>query len=331
MHNKNQSPLVSVVTPVHNGEKYLEDCIWSVRKQTYVNWEYIVVNNCSSDRTLDIVLRHTEDDPRIRLVNTSQLLPIIENHNFALRQISPESRYCKIVHADDMLLPACIEEMVETAEMHPAVGIVGSYCLRGTKVVSDGIPLEIEVMPGEALCRETLLNKLYCFWSPSALLIRSDIVRERGDFYPGGQLHADVAACYEILQGWSFGFVHQVLTYIRKHRDSTTSIQASPYNKKMVSNLALYLKYGPIFLSAQQYSDYLKVKSEEYYGFLAGSLLDLREREFWRFHIKACREMGFELSWLAVARLIFAKPFKGPASYLGRASRAIRRSIHRKF
>ena len=330
MHNKSQTPLVSVVTPVYNGEKYLEDCICSVRKQTYVNWEYILVNNCSNDRTLDIVLRHADEEPRIRLVNTSQLLPIIDNHNFALRHIAPESKYCKIVHADDMLLPTCIEKMVETAELHPEVGIVGSYCLWGAKVVSDGIPLEVEVMPGEALCRETLLNKLYCFWSPSALLIRSDIVRKRGEYYPGGYLHADVAACYEVLQECSFGFVHQVLTYIRTHMESTTSTEASPYNKIMVSNLALYLKYGPIFLSAEQYSDHLKAKSEKYYGFLAGSLLDFREREFWRFHIRACREMGFDFSWLGVARTILAKPFKGPAVYLSRMSRGIRRSIYRR-
>ncbi len=327
---KSQSPLVSVVTPVHNGEKYLEDCIRSIREQTYENWEYIIVNNCSGDGTLDIGLRHIAEDPRIRLVSTNELLPLIENHNFALRQISLESKYCKIVHADDMLLPTCIEAMVETAEKHPAAGIVGSYCLWDKKVVSDGIPLAIEVMPGEALCRETLLNRIYCFWSPSALLIRSDIVRGRGEFYRGGHLHADVEACYEILQQWSFGFVHQVLTFIRTHEESATSTQASSYNKIMVSNLALFLKYGPIFLSAEEYSDHLKRKSKKYYSFLATSLLDLREREFWRFHTRACREMGFDFSWLAVAQIILAKPVKGPVSYVTRVSRAIRRSIQPK-
>jgi glycosyltransferase involved in cell wall biosynthesis len=327
---KSESPLVSVVTPVHNGEKYLDDCIRSVRKQTYENWEYIIVNNCSSDGTFDIASRHSAEDCRIRLVSTSELLPLIKNHNFALRQIAPESKYCKIVHADDMLLPICIEAMVEAAEKNPSAGIVGSYCLRDKKVVSDGIPLATELMAGEALCRETLLNKLYCFWSPSALLIRSEIVRERREFYGGGYLHADVEACYEILQESNFGFVHQVLTFIRKHEESATSTQASPFNTILVSNLALFLKYGPIFLSAEEYSDHLKRKSKKYYSFLAASLLDLREREFWRFHISACREMGFNFSWLAVVQVIVAKPLKGPVVFLSRLSRAIGRLILRK-
>ena len=48
------SPLVSVVTPVYNGETYLAACIESVLSQSYSNWEYVIVNNCSTDRTLDI-------------------------------------------------------------------------------------------------------------------------------------------------------------------------------------------------------------------------------------------------------------------------------------
>jgi glycosyltransferase involved in cell wall biosynthesis len=47
-------PLVSILTPVYNGEKYLAECIRSVLAQTYQNWEYTIVNNCSTDKTLEI-------------------------------------------------------------------------------------------------------------------------------------------------------------------------------------------------------------------------------------------------------------------------------------
>jgi glycosyltransferase involved in cell wall biosynthesis len=47
-------PFVSIITPVYNGEAYLRECIESVLAQTYSNWEYIVVNNCSTDGTLRI-------------------------------------------------------------------------------------------------------------------------------------------------------------------------------------------------------------------------------------------------------------------------------------
>src|SRR5438093_8149037 len=52
-------PLVSVVTPIYNGEKYLAECIESVLAQTYQNWEYVIVNDCSTDRSLDIAQYYT--------------------------------------------------------------------------------------------------------------------------------------------------------------------------------------------------------------------------------------------------------------------------------
>src|SRR5215470_7570143 len=111
-------PLVSVVTPVYNGEKYLAECIESVLAQTYVNWEYIIINNCSKDRTLEIAQYYARIDRRIRVHNNETFIGMIENHNIAFQQISPTSSYCKMVHADDWLFPECIMQMVKVAEAH---------------------------------------------------------------------------------------------------------------------------------------------------------------------------------------------------------------------
>ena len=53
MQTENE-PLVSVITPVYNGETFLPECLDSVRSQTYSNFEHIIVNTCSTDRTLEI-------------------------------------------------------------------------------------------------------------------------------------------------------------------------------------------------------------------------------------------------------------------------------------
>ena len=60
-----QEPLVSVVTPVYNGEAFLAKCIDSVLAQTYRNFEYLIVNNCSTDRSLEIALLMAS--PRLQL------------------------------------------------------------------------------------------------------------------------------------------------------------------------------------------------------------------------------------------------------------------------
>ena len=89
------APLVSVLTPVHNGEHYLAACIESVRAQTYTNWEYVIVDNASTDRTRETAERYAARDPRIRVVSNPRLVGVIENHNIAFRQPSAASAYCK--------------------------------------------------------------------------------------------------------------------------------------------------------------------------------------------------------------------------------------------
>jgi glycosyltransferase involved in cell wall biosynthesis len=314
--NTPDQPLVSIVTPVYNGEKYIDECIRSVRRQTYSNWEYVILNNCSTDRTLEIAQKHQEEDRRVRIVCTRELLPLIQNHNHALRQISPASKYCKMLHADDTLFPACLEQMVQVAEAFPTVGMVGSYGLWGTKVVSDGLPLETIFVPGKELGRLNLLNQIYCFWSPSALLIRSDIIRRRGDFYAGSHLHADVAACYETLKESDFGFVHQVLTFIRRHEDSMTSVAASPLNRTILSNLDLLHNYGPVFLTDAEFNTHWALKTRQYYHFLASSLFQLKGMDFWRYHREFLKQIGYKLHYASVFYAAFTQLIARPKKTL---------------
>src|SRR4030067_1311700 len=116
--NNTHDPLVSVVTPVYNGEKYLAECIESVSAQTYKNWEYARVNNCSTDRTREIAERYASMDNRINVYTYEEFVDVIQSHNRALRLISPHSKYCKVVEADDWLFPECVERMVELAELN---------------------------------------------------------------------------------------------------------------------------------------------------------------------------------------------------------------------
>src|SRR4029077_8305728 len=114
-----KQPLVSVVTPFYNTEAYLAECIESVLAQTYANWEYVLVNNLSTDASRSICERYARKDSRIRLLDNAQHLGQVDNFEGGLKQISPRSKYCKMVLADDWIFPECLERMVEVAESHP--------------------------------------------------------------------------------------------------------------------------------------------------------------------------------------------------------------------
>ena len=288
-------PLVSVVTPVYNGEAYLSECIESVLCQTYQNWEYSIVNNCSKDLTLKIANCYAKKDSRIHVYDNEEFLSVTQNCNRAFCQISPESKYCKVVHADDWLFPECIQKMVKVAESNTSVGLVGSYALQGERVICHGLPYQSKFVPGRELARLALLRRVYPFY-PSSLLIRSDLIRKRKCFYNEPHLYADVEACYEVLRDYDFAFVHQVLAFIRKHDQSQTLSTAAPLNKIILNNLILLTKYGPLYLDSEEYEALLEERIYEYYQFLAHSLFQLRGKEFWKYHKNGIQQIGYQFS-----------------------------------
>ncbi len=293
--NVDAEPLVSVVTPVYNCEEYLAECIESVLDQEYHKWEYIIVNNCSRDRSLEIAQTYALKDRRIRIHNNSQFLGMIQNHNHALRQISADSKYCKVVHADDWLFPECIEKMVQLAEGHPKVGLVGAYGLEETWVAWDGLPYPSTVVPGREICRRTLLDGLYIFGTPSSLLIRSDLIRSRKYFYNEANFHADSEMCFEVLQNADFGFVHEVLTFTRVHNEAASSF-ARRFNTYILGDLTWLMKYGPAYLTSEEYEKCLKRSLNGYYRFLAESLWSRREKEFWDYHRTELKKLNCSFS-----------------------------------
>src|SRR5579862_6431992 len=215
-------PLVSIVTPVYNNAEYLAQCIESVLAQTYANWDYTIVNNCSTDGTGEVARRYAAKDRRIRVHENKQFLRAVPNHNQALRQISPESKYCKIVFGDDWIFPRCLEEMVNVAEEHPSVGIVGAYALEEDRVAWMGLPYPSRLVPGRDICRRLFREGLYVFGTSTSVLYRSDLVRSRDPFYNEGNFHADREACLVLLKNCDFGFVHQILTFKRLQAGSLT-------------------------------------------------------------------------------------------------------------
>jgi glycosyltransferase involved in cell wall biosynthesis len=308
MTTASSDPLVSVVTPVYNGEQFLRECIESVRAQSYQNWEFCIVNNCSTDRTLEIAQAYAAKDSRVRVHSNSQFLSIIENHNNALRQISSESKYCKVIFADDWLFPQCIEEMVRVAEAHPSIGIVGAYGLDGTRVLWDGLPYPSTFIPGRELCRKTLLSSLYVFGSPTSLLFRSDFVRIREAFFDEDNLHADHAACFELLQSSDFGFVHQVLTFTRTSQESNNTL-AQRMDSIVLGNLGILLEYGPACLTREEFEECRKQLLKIYYRVLARGFLRFRGKEYWNYHRHRLNTFGCPLSPVRLAKAVVQKIF----------------------
>jgi len=275
---------VSIVTPVYNNGDDIAECIESVLAQTYENWDYTIVDNCSTDRSGEVARSYAAKDSRIKVLSNPEFLRAIRNHNVALRQISPKSKYCKIVFSDDWIFPECLEQMVSLAEGHPSVGIVGAYGLQGEEVMWAGLPYPSRMVSGREVCRRLFLERLYVFGTSTSVLYRSDLVRSRDPFYNESNLHADMEACVAILKTYDFGFVHQILTF-KRWRPESLGTFTEDVNTLIAGHLHCLVTYGKEFLTRREYEACLHQRVSEYYNFLGVSLMrGRRDEKFWNYH-----------------------------------------------
>lgn len=208
-----EDPFISVVTPVYNGEKFLEKCIKGVLNQTYKNFEYVIVDNASTDRTPQIIEKFRAKDPKIKVLRNPETLKIIDNFNECARRASPEAKWIKYALADDYLFPNCLEEMVRVGEMDPEIGFVSAYHLDGRVVKNVGLPIEQNVAAGNEMLKMHLLRKMHvCLDSPDTVLYKRSVFDELGGF-DNTFLHADSDLALRILDRYKLGFAHQVLSW----------------------------------------------------------------------------------------------------------------------
>ena len=290
------APLVSVVTPFYNTADYLQECIESVLAQTHRDFEYVLVNNKSTDRSREIAAEYARRDDRIRFYDTDSFLTQVQNYNGAVARMHPGSKYLKIVQADDALMPECLARMVEVAEREPGIGLVGSYWLNGTEIAGSGIPHQKSRVSGRDACRMMLLNEAFLVGTPTTVLYPAEVVRERTPFYKEGRYHEDTEAAIEILLRRDLGFVHQLLSFNRTDNVSITSRTFS-YHPNALDHLMLVEQYGEACLTPQELRESRSRARAEYLNYLARSLLRGRERAFWDYHRKGLASIGWNLSW----------------------------------
>ncbi len=217
-------PFVSVVTPVYNGGAYLDECVESVLSQTYRNFEYVIADNHSTDETAAIAARYAASDERVRIVRPERHLSQTGNFNFTASCAAETAAYLKTVHADDALLPDCLERMVAIGERHPNVGVIGSRRYIGEdRIDLAGIPPNVEFVPGRWLIRAQMLGAPYTTGAPTSTMIRSSVIRDRVPLYDPSYEHNDDALMYSLLRDVDFGYDPGPLTRTRLHADSRTS------------------------------------------------------------------------------------------------------------
>ena len=165
-------PKVSIIMPVYNAEKYVSEAIESVRNQSYENWELIIVDDGSTDRSPEIIDAYSRKDPRIKSLHQKKQ-GVSMARNFALCQTHGE--YVTFIDSDDVYHPDRLYRMVQIFEKYPNCDIVFSRHTefmgewKHSEASSSG---EIKVYDDEILIHVISDTKNHFVWNA---MIRSSI------------------------------------------------------------------------------------------------------------------------------------------------------------
>lgn len=123
--NSNNKPLVSVIMSAYNAEKYVEQAIESILNQTYRKFEFIIVDDASTDSTFSILRDFKKKDKRIILIKNKNNLGLYKNLNKALKFV--KGKYTIRIDADDWAYPERFQLQTELMEAHSNVVVSGSH------------------------------------------------------------------------------------------------------------------------------------------------------------------------------------------------------------
>lgn len=102
--------LVSIITPCYNSERYLSETIKSVLSQSYANWEMLIVDDCSTDKSYEIALDFSKKDSRIKVYKNSENQGACYSRNFAINMA--KGKYIAFLDSDDVWLPQKLAEQI---------------------------------------------------------------------------------------------------------------------------------------------------------------------------------------------------------------------------
>ena len=238
--------------------------IESVRAQTFSDWELLICDNQSKDGTVSCVQEHLKEKPddRIRLITHDELLPMAQNWNRSLTYA--KGSFIKVLPADDVLLPFCIEIQKNLLQNHPARGFVtsGKEVINAEgRILFSRKPLKEGEYDWNSLGRRTLCAVVNILGEPGAVLFRRELLDKCGNYDPRFKYFVDIELLLRFLK-ISNAFVWGTPLYqFRVHGKSASSSSSKP---AIDEHLLLLDLYGDELGLAKKpgLRNYLKIKSQ---------------------------------------------------------------------
>ena len=231
-------PLISIIVPIYNTEKYLDQCVQSILTQTYTNLEVILVDDGSTDNSPEMCDEYARRDSRVRVIhqkNAGQALA----HNAGLEAAHGE--LIAFVDSDDFILPEMYEKLYSLMITHDAdvsLGELEPVDEDGNIIINPDSRMKMisEVLTNEQAIDRLLTNERYGFlWNR---LHKAEIFKDIR--FPAGNRHDDTASAHRIFWASRRTAVTDEAFYMYRRRANSVmgKIRHSKFNLKRVQDLA---------------------------------------------------------------------------------------------
>ncbi len=243
--SKNPSPAISVVMPVYNCEKYVSFAIESILKQSFADFEFIIIDDGSTDNSVNIINQFR--DPRINFICNE-----VNRGNYPLRNQGmgiARGKYICVMDADDISEPERFGIQYQFLENNPDVGICGTFI---RNIPSDLVP---RFITDHDHLKAAFLSNNFC--SHPSLCIRREIIEKHALKYNEDYYYsADFDLCVHALRFTKIQNIPVVLLRYRRHRDQISCAKCRDQEKfadmirinQLIESLQFRLEEIPVLL-----------------------------------------------------------------------------------
>lgn len=210
-----KSPQVSVLINCYNGEKYLKETMESVYAQNNKDWEIVIWDNGSTDKTAEIAQSF---DSKTRYYYAKERVPLYASRNNALKYA--KGKYIAFLDQDDLWMPTKLDEQISLFERDSAVGLVYSDVILFNEKGRKKRFFEI-VRPRKGYIFKDLLLSNYIM-TPTVMFRRNVFDHFSYSFDPRMMMAGDTDAWLRISYYWKIDYVNKPLASYRVHRNSQT-------------------------------------------------------------------------------------------------------------
>ncbi|MES2568258.1 MAG: glycosyltransferase [Bacteroidota bacterium] len=269
---------ISVCIPVFNGEKYIEEAINSVLNQTFKDFELIIVDNKSTDSTVSIIKKYT--DQRITLIQNDSNIGLIPNWNKSMEHAKGE--YIKILPADDYIYPDCLQLQYAVLEQdidHKISMVCGRRNIindTGKVLFNRGFcKYRLEISGFEAI-NKNVRSGGNIIGEGGAILFRKEILNKTGLFNSDIFYVLDLDLWYKILLHGRLFTLPNIVSAFRVSSGSASVLVV----KKQREDLSNFIK--KIYLNKEYKVTWLNCRI----GLLKSSILTLAKKMLYKYIIK---------------------------------------------